>query len=296
MSQGNDSDRPDDNEAGSSQVDSGGAGEPAAEPGAGQSPDDELKRQEQELERAKREQQSAAARVQETESRIAELKDQKQALDGLDKIVGDYAKEYKKLKDSERKCEDFGRHQEVCLKGILGEAADEVERIVERIRKDREDLQAEVDDDRRALEGAKEHRADAEQRREEAKAQLDRVKNTIAGLRDKLNALEALSRDIKSAHDSGEYAWAYWLLTKLAGRLGGEPHILSQEELGRALRDAWWRHYKATSRFHQQDAQVKSADKALEAKKERLAELDKKLDATIRAELAKVEPKMQQAS
>lgn len=236
----------------------------------------------------------ADLQIQQLEAQITALG---QVSDDIEKIFADYQKEYQTLLAIRKNDEHFNIDETKCLQNILGDVAvkktnDKVAELREPIVK----LQKTVDDDEKALTVLKTKRTQCETTRDEKKKNFETAKNTAATLKIDQKDLETLHKEIKTEHDGGHFAIAYWLVTaRFASKLKNAHPVIEPEALRASLITARDEYLAAIAEFFTSDTNVKTAEKALDAEKATLADLRKQFEIKVRKQLADITPQRQAA-
>lgn len=218
----------------------------------------------------------------------------------LEQTVTDYRPKYPGLKAAQKAHRDYYDDERKCLKEILGDdCVTKVDAKVAELRAVVKTLSDDIAKDEKTLADTKKKRETALRDRDPLKAAFESLMKPAASINERLKELDAFKGEIRKAHDDGEYAIAYWLLTdceKFEGRLDGELKLIDPDKLRAALKAAWEDYRDATKAFAKLDDEVQELEKAIEAKKTDLTKLEKNLDATIRLELTEIQPSRSKAA
>jgi len=248
------------------------------------------------LEKAQKQLKDAEVDISLHEAQIEALS---KLIESFDQIVSDYRPEQAGLETSQKACEDYSTNETRCLKEILGQNAERVKDIVGECRSGITRLSDQIKNDEQTLADRKLERDKAEKKRDKSKEAFEAWKKPTTSIKDRLKKLDALRSDIQKAHDSGQYAIAYWLLTdeeKHAGMLKASPQPISAGELRDKLKEAWNTYRTDAEHFQDLDGEVKGREKALETRKTQLSNMQKQLEAMIRLKLAELPPAQSQAA
>jgi DNA modification methylase len=239
----------------------------------------------------------AELQIQQLEAQIAALG---QVSDDIEKIAADYQKEHKTLLSIRKNDEHFNIDETKCLKNILGDTAvTKTNETVAKLRAPIIALDKKVQYDEEALGTLKTNRISKETARNEKKKNFEIAKNTAITIKSDEKDLDAFHKEIKTEHDSGHYATAYWLVTarfasKLKDAQAKHP-VIEPEALLANLITARDEYVTAIADFFTSDTAVKTAEKALEAEKAKLDLLKKEFEIEVRKQLAEILPQRQAA-
>ncbi|MDB5669993.1 MAG: hypothetical protein JWO25_952 [Alphaproteobacteria bacterium] len=263
------------------------ASQPATDGAAGAPVESESDRLRREIEEAR---QALAAK----EAELARVETQRQADEAAAKMVSDYSAEVPALKASEAELRQYQSAEISFLNEILPTATRA--RIAE-VHKGPEqeiaDIGARVEQEEREAAETRQALGDARQAATEAKDKADALKRPAASIRDRIKRADAIRADAMKASDAGRYALAYWLVMpggRLEQAITAEPAIILGEDLDAAIKAAAAGQKDADDRVAKLTAQASTIDAALQKDRTRLAELQRSLDATVLAELSKLNP------
>jgi hypothetical protein len=169
------------------------------------------------------------------------------------------------------------------LEALLQEKAADVDAAVEAARKVVADREDEVADAKDALADQQDAVAAAKAAQADAKAEGDRLNNAVKLIQAKHKLADSYRLQAAAARKAGNPAFAYYLVKELMTEaLDGPPEVLETDDYEQAVRAAAEKQTAAA-------ADVAGAEKALTAKRDALAEAEKKLAAAVKDLPGKIE-------
>ena len=250
--------------------------------------------EESESDRLRREIGEARHALEAKEAELARVEEQRRADEAAAKMVADYSAEVPALKASERDLRQYQVAETSFLNEVLPAATRAaIAEVHEGPEREIAGLRAQIE--REAQDAAEARRAlgEARQAAVEAKDRAEALKRPAASIRDRIKRADAVRAEATKASDAGRYALAYWLVMpggKLEQAIAGEPAIIPPEDMGAAIKAAATGQNEADERVATLTKQVETIEAALQKNRTRLAELQRSLDATVLAELSKLNP------
>jgi hypothetical protein len=241
---------------------------------------DDLRRKIEEAQRALETAKAELAKREEQEKRDQEIA----------ALVEAYRAEYPALRQVEDAAENYLGAETRCLREILTpQIADQVPNVVTEEHKKVADLEESIKKRESDLSDKKAELGQAATHRDATRKWLEALRKPAASVKERWKIADGFKTEVKKAHDVGEYAAAYWILTdatKYEGAVHGEPKLITPDNLSAMLNDAADQLADAIANVASLEATIATRAKSIETDKTRLAELKKSSDARIRERLA----------
>lgn len=255
---------------------------------------------ETETERLRREVREAQQSLEAKEEALARHEAQRQAEEATATMVNDYAAEVPALNAHTRGLRQYQTAETSFLEEILpAQTRADIADVDKAPRKEIDDLRAKIDKEEGDAAKARRDLADARATAAAARERSEALKRPAASIKDRLKGADAVRSDAKKASDLGNYALAYWLVMeggKLDQAIEAEPEIIAPAALSAAIATAADEQAKADKAVEELESQVAALDTSLQEDRTRLATLERTVDATILAALAKLNPPSAEAA
>jgi chromosome segregation ATPase len=275
------------------------AEEPEAQPstpstvGDGSDPDVEQPA-ESVSERLRREIDQARQALEAKEAELARVEAQRLAEEATAKMVSEYSADVPALQALERDLRQYQTAETSALGEKLPAAVRAaIAEVHKRPEQEIAGLRTRVEQDEQNAAEARHALVDARQAAAAAKDKAEALKRPAASIRDRIKRADAVRIEATKASSAGRYALAYWLVMpggRLERAIAAEPAVTLPEELGAAIKAAVAAQKEADERVETLTKQVETADAVLQQDRARLAELERSLEATVLAELSKLNP------
>jgi hypothetical protein len=243
---------------------------------------------------------AARKALKEKEDALARYKEQREADKAAAKLVEDYAAEEDALNLASRDLEKYqvaeigflGRFLDAAAMAGVADAAKDAQAEIDALAAAIAADEAEAAAKRKARDAAKDAAA-------EAKRKADALKRPAASIRDRLKTAETIRAEASKASDDGKYSLAYWIVMpggRLDQAIKGEPRILAHDDLRKAVDASRKAQGDAEQALALRETELKAAEDRLRDAQVRLVELRRKFDATVLANIAKLNPAVVKAA
>jgi hypothetical protein len=258
---------------------------PPAKPAAGGQPESESKRLRREIEKARQ-------ALEAKEAELARVEAQRQVDEAAAKMVSDYSAEVTALTASERDLRQYQKAETSFLNEVLPDATrDAIAKVHKGPEQKIASLLAQIGQKERDAAEARRALGEARQTAAEAKDNAEALKSPAASIRDRIKRADAVRAEAMKASDAGRYALAYWLVMpggRLEQAIAAKPAIIPPDDLGAAIKAAAASQKEADERVATLTKNAETIEAALQKDRTLLAERQRSLDATVLAELSKL--------